>query len=122
MLFVGTDHGGVALRPLPPQPERLDLFAVLNCLADPIRLSIVAQLAVTDDLECGTFEVPVTKSTLTHHFRVLREAGVIATTKRGTRSLNRLRRAELEEAFPGLLPAVLTSSRAALSSTIPADA
>jgi DNA-binding transcriptional ArsR family regulator len=110
------------MRGLPPQPERLDLFAVLNCLADPIRLSIVAQLAVTDDLECGTFEVPVTKSTLSHHFRVLRESGVIATTKSGTRSLNRLRRAELDEAFPGLLPAVLNGSRAALSSTTLADA
>jgi DNA-binding transcriptional ArsR family regulator len=109
------------MRGLPPQPERLDLFAVLNCLADPIRLSIVAQLAVTDDLECGTFEVPVTKSTLSHHFRVLRESGVIATTKSGTRSLNRLRRAELDEAFPGLLPSVLNGSRAALSSTIPAE-
>jgi DNA-binding transcriptional ArsR family regulator len=105
------------MRGLPPQPERLDLFAVLNCLADPIRLSIVAQLAVTDDLECGTFEVPVTKSTLSHHFRVLRESGVIATTKSGTRSLNRLRRAELDEAFPGLLPSVLNGSRAAISST-----
>ena len=110
------------MRGLPPQPERLDLFAVLNCLADPIRLSIVAQLAVTDDLECGTFEVPVTKSTLSHHFRVLRESGVIATTKSGTRSLNRLRRAELDEAFPGLLPSVLNGSRAALSSTTLAGA
>ena len=110
------------MRGLPPRPERLDLFAVLSCLADPIRLSIVAQLAVTDDLECGTFEVPVTKSTLSHHFRVLRESGVIATTRSGTRSLNRLRRAELDEAFPGLLASVLNGSRAALSSTIPADA
>jgi DNA-binding transcriptional ArsR family regulator len=110
------------MRGLPPQPERLDLFAVLNCLADPIRLSIVTQLDITDDLECGTFDVPVTKSTLTHHFRVLRESGVIATTKSGIRSLNRLRRAELEEAFPGLLTSVLNASRAALAATFPADA
>jgi DNA-binding transcriptional ArsR family regulator len=98
------------MRPLPPQPQQLDLVSVLNALADPIRLAIVAQLAVTDDLECGTFDVPVTKSTLTHHFRVLRESGVIATTRSGTRSLNRLRRAALEEAFPGLLPAVLAGA------------
>src|SRR2546428_5890174 len=110
------------MRPLPPQPERLDLFAVLNCLADTIRLSIVAQLALTDDLECGTFDVPVTKSTLSHHFKVLRESGVIATTRSGTRSLNRLRRAEMDEAFPGLLDAVLNSSRAALASAIPVQA
>lgn len=100
------------MRPLPPQPHQLDLVSVLNALADPIRLAIVAQLAVTDDLECGTFDVPVTKSTLTHHFRVLRASGVIATTRSGTRSLNRLRRTELEEAFPGLLPAVLAGAPA----------
>ncbi len=103
------------MRGVPPQPERLDLFAVLNALADPIRLSIVAELAVTDDRECGTFQVSVTKSTLTHHFRVLRESGVIATTKSGTRSLNRLRRVELDQAFPGLLDAVLSGSRTALA-------
>ncbi len=105
------------MRPVPP-PERFDLVAVLNCLADPVRLSIVARLAVTDDLECGTFDVPVTKSTLSHHFRVLRESGVIATTKSGTRLLNRLRRAELDEAFPGLLDAVLGSSQASLAPTV----
>lgn len=103
------------MRPLPPQPERLDLFAVLNSFADPIRLSIVADLAVTDDLECGTFDVPVTKSTLSHHFRVLRESGVVATTRSGTRSLNRLRRAELDAAFPGLLDTILKCSRPALA-------
>jgi len=72
---------------------------------------------VTDDLECGTFDVPVTKSTLSHHCRVLRESGVVATTKQGTRSLNRLRRAELDAAFPGLLDVALDSSRDALSTT-----
>lgn len=107
------------MRPLPPEPARLDLFTVLNCLGDPIRLSVVVRLAVIDDLECGTFEVRVTKSTLSHHFRVLRESGVIATTKSGTRSLNRLRRAELDEAFPGLLDAVLNSSDAAFTSALP---
>src|SRR3954451_16734571 len=102
------------MRPLPAQPAQLDLFAVLNTFADPIRLAIVEQLAEADDLECGTFDVPVTKSTLSHHFRVLRESGVVATTKSGTRSLNRLRRTELDAAFPGLLDAILASSRAAL--------
>lgn len=99
------------MRGLPPTPEHLDLVTVLNCLADPIRLSIVQELALTDDLECGTFSVPVTKSTLTHHFRILRESGVISTTRSGTRSLNRLRRAELDDAFPGLLDAVLAGGR-----------
>ena len=91
------------------------MFAVLNGLADPIRLSIVAKLAQENDLQCGTFDVPVTKSTLSHHFRVLRESGVIATTKSGTRSLNRLRRVELDEAFPGLLDVVLAGAAGTLT-------
>ncbi len=96
---------------LPPTPEKLDLYAVLNALADPIRLSIVIDLDKTDDLECGTFNVDVTKSTLTHHFRILRETGVISTTKSGTRSLNRLRRKELNDSFPGLLDSVLKGAK-----------
>lgn len=102
------------MRPLPAPPERLDLFAVLNCFSDPVRLSIVRTLSEVDDVQCGTFDVPVTKSTLTHHFRVLRESGVISTERIGTRSLNRLRRAELDDAFPGLLDSVLASSGRAL--------
>jgi len=102
------------MRPLPPPPQNLDLFAVLSCFADPIRLSIVSQLAATDDIQCGTFDVPVTKSTLTHHFRVLRESGVIGTQRSGTRSLNNLRRTELDATFPGLLDSVLAGSSAAL--------
>lgn len=101
------------MRPLPPPPTRLDLYAVLNSFADPIRLSIVSQLANTHDIQCGTFDVPVTKSTLTHHFRILRESGVIGTERVGTRSLNNLRRQELNDAFPGLLDSVLAGSEAA---------
>ena len=99
------------MRRLPPVPETLNLYEVLDCLSDPIRLSIVSELDKTDDMECGTFKVEVTKSTLTHHFRVLRETGVISTTNVGTRSLNRLRRAELDKTFPGLLDSVLKSYR-----------
>jgi DNA-binding transcriptional ArsR family regulator len=106
------------MRPLPPPPATLDLFAVLNCLADPIRLAIVSQLAATDDVQCGAFDVPVTKSTLTHHFRILRESGVIGTERSGTRSLNSLRRTELDETFPGLLDSVLATSDAALARTL----
>lgn len=103
-------------------PETLDLVAVLSCLADPVRLAIVGQLDRVDDLECGAFAVGVTKSTLSHHFGVLRAAGVVTTTKQGTRSLNRLRRAELEAAFPGLLGTVITSSRRQNADTALTDA
>jgi DNA-binding transcriptional ArsR family regulator len=58
---------------------------------------------------CGTFDVDVTKSTCTHHFRVLREAGVIEQRALGTARLNSLRREDLDARFPGLLDAVLAS-------------
>jgi DNA-binding transcriptional ArsR family regulator len=90
-----------------PDPGPLDLVQVLHALADPVRLSIVASLALVDDIECGTFDVTVTKSTLSHHLGVLRGSGVVSTVKSGTRSLNRLRRSELDAAFPGLLDTVL---------------
>lgn len=96
-------------RPLPEPPQQLEVTAVLNALADPARLSIVRQLAGSQEpIACGTFDVEVGKSTLSHHFRVLREAGVIESRRRDGRTVvNTLRTAELEAAFPGLLHAVL---------------
>ncbi|MFF3860195.1 ArsR/SmtB family transcription factor [Streptomyces sp. NPDC002209] len=96
-----------------PEPAEIRLEAVLHALSDPMRLSIVRDLAVTpDELACSYFVLPVTKSTTTHHFRVLREAGVIRQTYRGTAKMNDLRRAELEGLFPGLLDSVLTAAAA----------
>jgi DNA-binding transcriptional ArsR family regulator len=91
-----------------PAREEIDLGAVLHALSDPVRRQIVDALARTEDeLSCGSFDVPVTKSTCTHHFRVLREAGVIRQRQRGTTRLNSLRRADLEARFPGLLDKIL---------------
>ena len=59
---------------------------------------------------CGSFDLDITKSTLTHHFRVLREAGVIEQRIEGTAKLNSLRREDLDRRFPGLLDAVLAPS------------
>ncbi|KJY44727.1 helix-turn-helix domain-containing protein [Streptomyces sp. A1547] len=96
-----------------PEPAEIRLEAVLHALSDPVRLSIVRDLAVTpDELACSYFVLPVTKSTTTHHFRVLREAGVIRQTYRGTAKMNDLRRAELESLFPGLLDSVLSAADA----------
>jgi DNA-binding transcriptional ArsR family regulator len=96
-----------------PQPhvDELDLVAVLHALSDPIRLEIVRELAhAGDGRPCGSFNVPVTKSTLTHHFRVLREAGVLAQRHDGTTKLCTLRAGDLETRFPGLLEAVLSAT------------
>jgi DNA-binding transcriptional ArsR family regulator len=94
-----------------PTPPEIELPAVLHALSDPVRLAIVCSLRECgDERRCGSFAVPVTKSTLTHHFRVLREAGVIRQAEDGTARLNALRRADLDARFPGLLDAVLGAS------------
>lgn len=85
----------------------LDLAAVLHALSDPIRLRIVAQLADGAERSCGAFNLPITKSTCSHHFRVLREAGVISTRVEGKSRINVLCRGPLDERFPGLLNAIL---------------
>jgi DNA-binding transcriptional ArsR family regulator len=95
-----------------PHPSRgdLELATVLHALSDPMRLRIVAGLSVLDDRTCKSFDLPVTKSTCTHHFRVLREAGVIRQRLEGTTKLNSLRRDDLEARFPGLLESVLRAA------------
>ncbi len=97
-----------------PGKDEIELVAVLHALSDPMRLRIVVSLATGDHRPCGSFDLPVTKSTCTHHFKVLRESGVIRQRLEGTTRLNSLRYEELEQRFPGLLEAVL---RAAASST-----
>jgi DNA-binding transcriptional ArsR family regulator len=92
--------------------EAFQLERVLHALSDPVRLRIVAALADGDELSCGSFDVPVTKSTCTHHFRVLREAGIISQRQVGTTRLNELRRAELDSSFPGLLDTILHAAAA----------
>ncbi len=90
------------IRPVEPVLEQ-----VLYALSDPIRLHIVQELAGRGEVSCGSFAIEMPKSSLSHHFRVLRESGVIETEQAGTQRLNRLRRAELDRKFPGLLKAVL---------------
>jgi len=94
-----------------PTRSELELSAVLHALSDPVRLMIVAELAKGErQYTCGSFELPVTKSTCTHHFKVLREAGLIQQRQHGTSRLNTLRRADLEARFPGLLETILQAA------------
>ncbi|MFE3071390.1 ArsR/SmtB family transcription factor [Streptomyces sp. NPDC059247] len=96
-----------------PARDEIRLEAVLHALSDPVRLRIVREMAREDaELSCSYFDLPVTKSTTTHHFRVLREGGVIRQTYRGTAKLNALRGEDLDALFPGLLDAVLTAAEA----------
>jgi DNA-binding transcriptional ArsR family regulator len=93
-----------------PERSELELPAVLHALSDPHRLEIVRRLAEdTEPRACGSFGFEISKSTLTHHFRTLREAGVIRQERRGTTKLTELRREDLDARFPGLLDAVLSS-------------
>ena len=93
-----------------PRREELELAAVLHALSDPVRLRIVAGLARSGAGTCGSFALPVTKSTCTHHFKVLREAGVIHQRAEGTTRVNTLRRDDLDARFPGLLGTILDAA------------
>lgn len=102
----------VSSRALPhPARDEVRLGGVLHALSDPMRLRIVRELAAAQgELSCSHFELPVTKSTTTHHFRVLRESGVIRQVYRGTAKMNGLRRDDLDALFPGLLDALLEAA------------
>jgi DNA-binding transcriptional ArsR family regulator len=97
-------------RLLHPETEAIELAGVLHALSDPLRLRVVAMLADGSERSCGSFGLPVVKSTCTHHFRVLREAGVIRQRIDGKSRLSALRRDDLEARFPGLIGAVLDAA------------
>lgn len=87
---------------------------LLDALVDPVRRSIVRQLSASDsDIACGHFDIDVSRSTGTHHFKVLRQAGIIRQHYVGTSKMNTLRRADLESVAPGLIDAVLATPETA---------
>lgn len=94
-------------RPAPEHvhPDQVGVITALAALADPVRLAIVRELAAADDwaLTCGSFDVPVGKAARSHHFTVLREAGVIEQRDAGSRRINRLRRPSSTAASPACL-------------------
>ena len=94
-----------------PDRDEIELPEVLHALSDPHRLEIVRTLAEeAEPRPCGTMSLGLSKSTMTHHFRTLREAGVIEQRREGTARLTSLRRDDLDARFPGLLDAVLSSN------------
>lgn len=95
-----------------PNAADFRLETILGALADPVRLQIVRKLRGSDGMACA-FACPIEgipKSTLSNHFRVLREAGLVRTEKRATAHINVLRFAEIEGRFPGLLTTILNLS------------
>lgn len=86
-----------------------ELQRALDTVGDPVRRSILRQLAKADPwtIACGQFDLPVRKSTLTHHFKSLVDAGLLEQRDQGNRRMNRLVRDEFDRRFPGLLDLVL---------------
>ncbi|WP_433241818.1 ArsR/SmtB family transcription factor [Streptosporangium sp. CA-135522] len=93
--------------PLPePARDELRLEVVMSALSDPLRMTIVRKLlleAEDFDHTCGWFELDRPKSSLTHHFRALREAGLTRQRQYGLERRSRLRTEDLDARFPGLL-------------------
>jgi len=90
-----------------PSLQEIPIFIVLRALSDPVRLDIVKTLAASGEQCCGACGEDIPKPTMSHHFKVLREAGIIETRLEGTQRCISLRRRELDARFPGLLKAVL---------------
>ena len=98
-----------------PAIEDVTIESVLYALADPTRLEIVKKLSHgTCGLNCSeAAPADLPKSTQSHHFQILREAGLIKSERRGTEVVNALRCAEIEKRFPGVVSSILKASEKA---------
>lgn len=95
-----------------PAMDDVRLEAILHALSDPVRVSIFAEISCKGSVQtCSAFasvgDRVIPKSSLSQHFKVLREAGLIHSERHGVEMCNATRFAEVEERFPGLLPAIL---------------
>ncbi|EEL71130.1 MULTISPECIES: ArsR/SmtB family transcription factor [Bacillus cereus group] len=90
-----------------PNREEIQFSSVLYALSDQIRLQIVTMLLEKNEQSCGALNIPIAKSTLSHHFKVLRESGVMYTRLEGTQRFISIREEDLNARFPGLLDVVV---------------
>ncbi|KQQ41125.1 ArsR family transcriptional regulator [Methylobacterium sp. Leaf125] len=103
------------MRPLfHPAPEDLQTSAILHALADPNRAAIFANIMRAGCVEaCSALSAVgdrvIPKSSLSNHFKVLREAGLIRSERHGVEMRNHARWAEVEARFPGLLVSILNA-------------
>src|SRR5215475_8875689 len=98
------------MRAKQPSREQIELSDVLYALSDPVRIEILKSIAEVGEQQCGQCGIEMPKSSLSHHFKVLRESGVVATRIEGTRHINSIRSADLNARFPGLLNAILKAA------------
>ena len=99
------------MTPNHPDRDQIRLENVLAALGNPVRLTVVRVLADGGEHTCGSVLQGIAKSTLTHHWRVLRDSGVIWQRPYGRENLLSLRREDLDARFPGLLDALLSAVR-----------
>ncbi len=93
-----------------PQAEDLKLARVLHALSDPVRLQLVRMLATEGDLPCSALCLGRPKSSMSHHFKTMIDAGLLRVEIAGNTHVNNLRFDDLESRFPGLIPAVLKAA------------
>ncbi|MFD2205520.1 ArsR/SmtB family transcription factor [Kiloniella antarctica] len=96
-----------------PSLEEMELSVIFNALSDPLRRHVIGELAVAPretERTCASFKLPVSKATLTHHFRILREAGFIRQVNRGNSRAACLRMEDIDLKFPGLLDLIRSTS------------
>ena len=102
-----------AVKPLShPAIKDISVETLLHALADPVRVAIFATIVGQEcSQNCSTFltvgDHPVPKSTLSQHFKVLREAGLIRSERRGVEMHNTSRCAEVDQRFPGLIATIV---------------
>ncbi|MGW3566106.1 ArsR/SmtB family transcription factor [Streptomyces sp. NPDC000941] len=104
-----AEGGSHRAAPVHVDPEDVSVLTALSAVADPVRIQLIRELAGSADWtrSCGSFDVPVGKAALSHHFAVLRGAGLVEQRDAGAKRVNRLRREEFEARFPGLLALLL---------------
>ncbi len=94
-----------------PNIDQVELTDIMYALADPTRLEIVALLAnAGKQMTCGEINLNRPKSSMSHHFKILRSAGLVETLIEGTEHMNSLRLEEVESKYPGVLNAVLKAA------------
>src|SRR3984957_15101968 len=113
-LFLGVTTL-IFMRPLfHPSVEDITVEGILHALSDPVRVAIYAEIVGSQcSHNCSNFlkmsEKAIPKSTLSQHFKALREAGLIRGERHGVEMHNTSRCAELEQRFPGLIPAIVNA-------------
>jgi DNA-binding transcriptional ArsR family regulator len=112
------------MRPLfHPPVEDVTVEGILHALSDPVRVAIFANIAISNCAHnCSNFvnisQKQIPKSTLSYHFKALREAGLIRAERRGVEMQNTSRCSEIESRFPGLIAAILHAHKAQIESRL----